>query len=83
MISALAITGVTLVAVFAASVLALFISMTVAGTGYVGRHRAPPARKRRRTAKRKRGPSGPRSHHRTLGGSRPRPPRERQAPIRL
>lgn len=66
MILALAITGVTLVAFFAIWMIILFISLAIADSGYVGKHRA--AKRRNQPAKRKRAPSAPRSYHRTLGG---------------
>lgn len=83
MIPAPAVIGVALAAVLAVWVLALFISVAVADTGYVGRHRGPRARKKKRVAKRRRGPSGPRSYHRTLGRPRSRPARRRQAAVWL
>lgn len=82
MILALAVIGAALVSVLVLWMLALFIKMAVADSGYVGRHRAPPARKTRRSQR----PSAPRSYHRTPGSSRPGVPaqaRKRQAPISL
>lgn len=66
MIFALAITGVALVAIFTVWVVILFISMAIADSGYVGKHRAP--KRRNQPAKRKQAPDAPRSYHRTLGG---------------
>lgn len=72
MIFALAITGVSLIAIFAIRMLIL-ISMAIADNGYVGKHRELPDERKKKASKRTRAPSAPRSYHRTLGARDSRP----------
>lgn len=67
MILVLAITGAALIAIFAAWMLVLFVSMALADNGYVGKHRAMPDPKPKRSVR----PDSARSYHRTLGGRAP------------
>ncbi|MGI5326683.1 hypothetical protein [Actinomadura nitritigenes] len=67
MIFALAITGVTLIALFAAWMFVLFVSMEFADNGYVGKHRGLPDPKPSRSGR----PDSHRSYHRPLGGRAP------------
>ncbi|MBO2458554.1 hypothetical protein [Actinomadura violacea] len=80
MIFALAITGVTLIALFAAWMFVLFVSMAFADNGYVGKHRGLPDPKPNRSGR----PDSHRSYHRTLGGRAPErtsPRRDRRTPV--
>ncbi|MFB4299353.1 hypothetical protein [Actinomadura sp. NTSP31] len=80
MIYALAITGVALVAIFAAWMSVLFVSMAFADNGYVGRHRGLPDSPPKRARRDRRTPYPPRSYHRTLGGRHPTTPDRRPRP---
>lgn len=74
MIFALAITGVALIAIFAAWMFILFVSMEFADNGYVGRHRGLPDPPPKRARLDRRTPYTPRSYHRRLGKRRPPAP---------
>jgi hypothetical protein len=73
-IFALAITGVALIAILAAWMFVLFVSMAFADKGYIGKHRGLSGSSPKRVRQDRRTPYPHRSYHRTFGGRHPRHP---------